>query len=103
MKVTIDNLDGNGALDYTRALSGAEPLTIERKLNQPSSCMLNLAPGALTVPVSGARAVVSTDNGTVLFTGYTIAAPGRVYAGMGTTGPGRLSSQCTARSNPAAA
>ena len=45
MKVTIDNLDGNGALNYTPSLSGAEPLTIERKLNKPSSCTLNIAPG----------------------------------------------------------
>ena len=34
-----------------------------------------------------ARVVVSADNGTILFTGYLIAAPARVYAGMGTTGP----------------
>jgi hypothetical protein len=87
VKVTIDNLDGNGAVDYTQALSGAEPFSIERKLNEPSSCMLNLAPGALVVPASGARVVVSADNGTVLFTGYTIAAPAPMYAGMGTTGP----------------
>jgi hypothetical protein len=87
VKVTIDNLDGNGALDYTPSLSGAEPLTIERKLNKPSSCTLSLAPGSLAVPASGARVAVNADNGTVLFTGYSIAAPARVYAGMGTTGP----------------
>ncbi len=87
MKVTIDNLDGNGALDYTQSLSGAEPLAIERKLNKPSSCTLNLVQDGLAVPASGGRVVVSADNGTVLFTGYAIAAPARVYAGMGTTGP----------------
>jgi hypothetical protein len=87
VKVTIDNLDGNGTLDYTHALSGAEPLTIERKLNQPSRCTLRLAPGGLATPASGARVVVNADNGTILFTGYAIAAPARVYAGMGTTGP----------------
>jgi len=31
--------------------------------------------------------VVTADNGVVLFTGYAIAAPARLYAGMGTTGP----------------
>ncbi len=87
MKITIDNLDGNGALDYTTSLSGAAPLTIERKLNQPSSCMLSVAQGSLAVPARGARVVVTADNGVVLFTGYTIAAPARSYAGMGTTGP----------------
>ncbi len=37
--------------------------------------------------MAGARVVVAADNGVVLFTGYTIAAPARAYAGMGTTGP----------------
>lgn len=87
MKVTIDNLDGNGALNYSPSLSGVEPLTIERKLNKPSSCTIDLVPGGLAVPASGGRVVVSADNGTILFTGYAIAAPARVYAGMGTTGP----------------
>jgi hypothetical protein len=87
VKITIDNLDGNGALDYTGALSSAAPLTMERKLNQPSSCVFHVAQGSLAVPASGARIVVTADNGVVLFTGYAIAAPARVYAGMGTTGP----------------
>jgi hypothetical protein len=87
VKITIDNLDGNGALDYTSSLSGAAPLTIERKLNQPSSCTLSVGQGSLAVPARGARVVVTADNGVVLFTGYTIAAPARSYAGMGTTGP----------------
>jgi hypothetical protein len=87
VKITIDNLDGNGALDYTGSLSGAAPLTIERKLNQPSSCTLAVAQGTLPVPARGARVVVAADNGAVLFTGYAIAAPARAYAGMCTAGP----------------
>ncbi|MFL6428021.1 MAG: hypothetical protein ACJ71S_07240 [Acidobacteriaceae bacterium] len=87
MKITIDNLDGSGALDYTSSLSGAAPLTIERKLNQPSSCTLNVAQESLPVPPGGAHVVVTADNEVVLFTGYTIAAPARSYAGMGTAGP----------------
>jgi len=87
VKITIDNLDGNGALDYTGSLSGAAPLTIERKLNQPSSCIVRIAQGGLAIPASGARVVVTADNGVVLFTGYAIAAPSRLYAGMGITGP----------------
>jgi hypothetical protein len=87
VKITIDNLDGNGALDYTGALSSAAPLTVERKLNQPSSCVFGVAQGSLAIPASGARVVVTADNGVVLFTGYAIAAPARLYAGMGTAGP----------------
>jgi hypothetical protein len=87
VKITIDNLDGNGALDYTASLSGATPLTIERKFNQPSSCIFTVAAVSVAVPTSGARVVVAADNGVVLFTGYAIAAPARLYAGMGTTGP----------------
>jgi hypothetical protein len=87
VKITIDNLDGNGGLDYTASLSGATPLTIERKLNQPSRCTFNIARASIAVPASGARVVVTADNGAVLFTGYAIAAPARVYVGMGTTGP----------------
>ncbi len=87
MKITIDNLDGNGAVDYTASLSGATSLTIERKLNQPSSCIFSVAGASATVPTSGARVVVTADNDVILFTGYVIAAPARLYAGMGTTGP----------------
>ncbi|HEX6495393.1 MAG TPA: hypothetical protein VF018_07920 [Acidobacteriaceae bacterium] len=90
MKITIDNLDGSGALDYTNSLSGAAPLMIERKLNQPSSCTLSIAQEGLPVPPGGAHVVVTADNEVVLFTGYTIAAPARSYAGMGTTGPNYL-------------
>src|SRR5882757_346877 len=87
VKITIDNLDGNGALDYTASLSGATPLTIERKFNQPSSCIFSVAAATVAVPNSGARVVVTADNAVILFTGYAIAAPARLYAGMGTTGP----------------
>lgn len=87
VKITIDNLDGKGVLDYTGQLSGTSPLTIERKLNEPSQCVVTLAQEALPVPASGARVAVEADNGVMLFTGYAVAAPARVYGGMGTTGP----------------
>jgi hypothetical protein len=62
-------------------------LTIDRKLNAPSQCVLTLAEGALPAPAAGARVAVEADNGVMLFTGYVLAAPARVYGGMGTTGP----------------
>ena len=87
MRITIDNLDGKGAFDFTNALSGPTPLTIERKLNQPSRCVFQIAVGSGPAPVSGARVVLTADNGVLLFTGYAIAAPARLYAGVATTGP----------------
>ena len=43
MKITIDSLD------YTSGLDMARPLTIERKLNEPSICRI-----WLTLPMGGA-------------------------------------------------
>ncbi len=87
MKITIDNFDGSGAVDYSGALSGANPLTITRSLNRPSHCLLTLAMGSAAMPVHGARIVTTADDGTILFTGYVTATPEAVYAGESTTGP----------------
>jgi hypothetical protein len=87
VRITIDNFNGQGAVDYSGAVAGATPVTIERQLNQPSHCLLQLAPGSAAQPVSGARVTVTADNGTVLFTGYVTAAPEPVYAGETATGP----------------
>jgi len=38
MRLTIDNLDGTGPLDYSAALSADPPLKIDRVLNQLSRC-----------------------------------------------------------------
>ena len=50
VKLTIDNLDGKGARDYSSALSAAAPLTIERVLNTPSRCSGSLLVGFLADP-----------------------------------------------------
>jgi hypothetical protein len=94
--LTIDNLDGNGAIDYSSALCADAPLTIERVLNTPSRCTGALDvgspanPGAsstLIVPVRRGRVVVSAASGTVLFTGYLATEPVPVYVGVGLAGP----------------
>jgi len=94
--LTIDNLDGNGAIDYSAALCADAPPTIERVLNTPSRCtgMLDVgspanpgASAALPVPVRRARVVVSASSGTVLFTGYLATEPVPVYLGVGLAGP----------------
>jgi len=96
MRITIDNLDGNGPRDYSPALSADGPLKIERVLNQPSRCtglLLfggNFMPGAdpgLPLPVRRARVVVSSQAGAVLFTGYIATEPEQVPVGMGIGGP----------------
>ena len=89
MKVTIDNLDGAGAVDYSAALCADGPLKIERALNAPSICsgMLDVSDASLAVPARRGRVVVTAASGTVLFTGYVATEPEAVYAGAGLMGP----------------
>ncbi len=89
MRITIDNLDGAGARDYSAAVSPEGPLKIERTLNEPARCtgMLDLSALALPVPVRQARVVVVSDAGAQIFVGYLATAPARLYAGRATTGP----------------
>jgi hypothetical protein len=89
VKITIDNLDGAGAVDYSNAVSAGGPLKIERVLNAPSICsgMLDVSASTLAVPARRGRVVVTSDAGTVLFTGYVATEPARIYAGVSTMGP----------------
>ena len=87
MTLTIDNLDGNGPVDYSAALSADQPPKIARALNQPSICSGVLEVGLLPVPARRGRVVVTAANGTVLFTGYLAIEPTGVYAGVCSTGP----------------
>lgn len=87
MKITIDNHDGLGAVDYTTQLCAGPPLLIKRTLNEPSLCagMLECNDGA-KAPVRGARMRVLQDDGAVLFTGIVAKEPVAVYAGAGLGG-----------------
>jgi hypothetical protein len=89
VKVTIDNLDGAGAVDYSAALCADGPVKIARGLNVPSVCsgMLDVSDAGLAVPVRRGRVVVTAANGTVLFTGYIATDPEALYAGAGVKGP----------------
>jgi hypothetical protein len=90
MKLTLDNLDGRGAVDYTGVLAAEHPLKIERVLNAPSRCTGGLevsTQAGLATPVRRARVVVTPDAGTVLFTGYVATEPAPEYVGAGLTGP----------------
>jgi hypothetical protein len=94
--LTIDNLDGNGAINYSASLCADVPLTIERVLNTPSRCTGALDVGSssnpsasltLLVPARRGRVVVSSQNGVVLFTGYLATDPVPVCVGAGLAGP----------------
>ncbi len=84
MKITINKQD------YTAALDAVQPLTIERKLNEPSACQLWLslpASGGLAMPVRNQSIAVTGDDGTCYFTGYIAVSPLPEYAGMAIEGP----------------
>jgi hypothetical protein len=89
VKVTIDNLDGAGVVDYSAALCADKPLKIARTLNAPSICsgLLDVSDAAVAVPARRGRVVVTAANGTFLFTGYVATEPEPVYAGVGLKGP----------------
>lgn len=84
MKITIQGQDCTSAFD------AAHPLSIERKLNEPSVCQLWLslpANGSLAAPQRYQFLVVAGDDGTVYFTGYIAATPLPEYCGAGIGGP----------------
>ena len=88
MKLTIDNYDGNGTVDYTGSIVAGRPFRILRRLNQPATCECTLLPDAsLAAPVRNARITVTDDQGLLLFTGYVAAEPAPELAGQSTTGP----------------
>ncbi len=85
MRVTIDNLDGLGPIDYSDQLMAEGPVTIERVLNKPSTCRWTMCDGQ-TRPARLGRVTVTSRNGAVLFTGYMTKEPVAAYAGAGATG-----------------
>jgi hypothetical protein len=91
LRITIDNLDGLGAVDYSGAVAAEARLSVERKLNTPSLCTAEIVVGAggLSLPARRGRVVVTTEDSaaTVLFTGYIATEPVRIYAGESTNGP----------------
>jgi hypothetical protein len=84
MKITIQGQD------YSLALDAMRPLTIERRLNEPSVCQLWLSlPSneSLGAPQRNQPLVVTGDDGTLYFTGYLAVSPLPEYAGMAQEGP----------------
>lgn len=89
MKLTIDNLQGLGAQDYTTSLDGTVAPTVVRKINQPVTftCNLLAKSSGFVVPVAGARVSVTRADGTFVFTGYLAAIPTVEYLGWGEQSP----------------
>ena len=88
MHITIDNLDGLGAIDYTEAVAAEGPITVQRVLNEPSRCTTEivLGVGGFAVPVRRGKVTITAEDATVLFTGYLATEPVRLYAGNSSEG-----------------
>ncbi|MGC9158288.1 MAG: hypothetical protein ACP5FH_04805 [Terracidiphilus sp.] len=84
MQITINKQD------YTAALDAARPLSIERKINEPSSCQLWItlpSNGSLSTPERYQSLAIIGDDGTNYFTGYIAVSPLPEYAGFAMEGP----------------
>lgn len=87
MKLTIDNHDGKGAIDYTSAIVAARPFRILRRLNEPVTCAVTLlAADSLPTPARSGRIRVYDDSSLLLFTGYIATEPALELAGQGSSG-----------------
>jgi len=87
MKLTFDNFDGRGAVEYTGSLDRTSALVIERKINHPSTLRCGLlADSRFAIPLARARVVITKNDGTLLFTGYLTQAPTFEYLGQGEQG-----------------
>lgn len=89
MILTIDNLDGLGAVDYSAAIDRSSALTINRTLNAPTIVkgLLCLEGSTLATPARQARVTLTAASGTTLFTGYVTTEPVAIYAGVASEGP----------------
>ncbi len=79
MKIKIQGLDCSAFLD------AIHPLSIERKLNEPTVCQFRLSlpvGGILTAPLRNQSVSVVGDDGTQYFTGYVASNPVPEYAGL---------------------
>ena len=87
MKLTIDNYDGNGPVDYTSSIVAGRPYRIMRRLNEPVTCTVTILPTTgLLIPARNGRITVADDSGNLIFTGYLATEPALELAGQGTMG-----------------
>ncbi len=95
MKITIDNYDGNGPVDYSSSVVTGRQFRIVRKLNEPVTCTVTLLPASgLATPVRSGRMIVTDDAGNILFTGYVATEPALELKGQSTVGAVYLAAIC---------
>jgi hypothetical protein len=89
MKLTIDNLQGQGPVDYTAAVDGTVAPRVARKINQPAEMKFSLVSSgpSFVVPVVRGRVVLVKTNGSFVFTGYLTQSAECEYLGWGQAGP----------------
>lgn len=93
MKVTIDNQNGLGPVDYSAAIcadrAAENAVLIERRLNEPSlaKLILDCTGAGLPTPAHNAAVVIEAANGTILLTGYVPTQAEPLFAGYDSTGP----------------
>ena len=89
MKITIDNHDGLGALDYTSSVSVGAAWKIIRKLNEPTQCVFTMDCNVskLATPSKYGRVSMTSDAGLLVFTGYVAQMPNGDFKGEGISGP----------------
>jgi len=85
MKLTIDNLLGGGAVDYTTLVDATVAPRVVRRINLPAELRVCLVANssAFVAPVVGARVRLTRANGSFWFTGYLTQAPAFEYLGWG--------------------
>lgn len=92
MKITIDNQNGLGPIDYSAAICSdsakEKAVVIERRLNQPTlaKLILDCTSHGLLTPAHNAAVVIEAANGTILFTGYVPTQAEPLFAGYDSTG-----------------
>ncbi|MGP0095544.1 MAG: hypothetical protein ACLPHI_00785 [Terriglobales bacterium] len=88
MKLSIDNLSGLGAQDYTAFVDMSKTPTLTRKLNRPAALTFGLLEGAsiVGIPTLGARVKLTLESGNDLFTGYIVETPAYQYLGWANGG-----------------
>jgi hypothetical protein len=83
MTLSIDNCDGAGPREYSRALDPDRPPRVIRRLNKPSELRFSLLANTpdFIVPNAGARVRLGRLNGNDVFTGYLAGPPAYEYLG----------------------